>query len=144
MKCNFHQVRDTFSSNQFYVIMFVWFLRNIGYKHNLHLADVNYVCVKTVPDSTKMHQIKCKVNFFPKGARSQTSLIFLCAKHVDITLPPPPPCTLPLYLILPSLYQKPERNPDNVIVIYISFLLIVILATLATTVMIDKISTHKS
>ena len=81
--------------------------------------------------------------FFSEGGMLSDLPNLLCAKHVDITLPPPP-CILPLYLILPSLYQKPERNPDNVIVIYISFLLIVILATLATIVMIDKISTHKS
>ena len=45
-------------------IMFVSLLKNIGYKHNLYLADVNYVCVKKVPDSTKTRQIKCKKSKF--------------------------------------------------------------------------------
>ena len=48
-------------------IMFVSLLKNIRYKHNLYQADVNYVCVKTVLDSTKIHQIKCKKSEFYRG-----------------------------------------------------------------------------
>ena len=48
-------------------IMFVSLLKNIGYKHNLYLVDVNYVCVKKVPESTKIRQMKCKSQNFPGG-----------------------------------------------------------------------------
>ena len=69
-------------------IMFVSLLKNIRYKHNLYQADVNYVCVKTVLDSTKIHQIKCKSQNFTGGMPPDLPNLS-CAKHTDITLPPP-------------------------------------------------------
>ena len=71
-------------------IMFVSLLKNIGYKHNLYLADVNYVCVNTVPDSTKTRQIKYKKSKFSGGGGMPPDLPSLsCAKHTDITSPSP-------------------------------------------------------
>ena len=82
-------------------IMFVSLLKNIGYKHNLYLVDVNYFCVKTVRDPTKIHQIKCKKSKFSREhAPGPPSLSR--AKHADITSPP----TLPLYYILPPSLAK--------------------------------------
>ena len=88
--------------------MFVSLLKNIGYKHNLYLANVNYVCGKTVPESTKIHQIKCKKSKFSEGACPRPPTLS-CAKHTDITFSLPP--TLSLYHILPPpLTQKPEKT----------------------------------
>ena len=73
-------------------IMFVSLLKNIGYKYNLYQADLNYVCVKQVPDSTIIRQIKCKKSKFSRGwvgghAAGPPNLS--CVKHADITSPLP-------------------------------------------------------
>ena len=78
----------------------------MGYKINnnyLHLADINYVCVKTVLDCTKMHQIKCKSQIFRGGGGAgrhalHPPLSLPHAKHIDITSPPPPPTPLSHYI----------------------------------------------
>ena len=51
---------------------------------------VNYVCVKTVPDSTKFHLIKGPNQIFPRGACPRTHLLshMLCTQ-IRICLPPP-------------------------------------------------------
>ena len=87
-------------------------LKNIRYKHSLYLADVNYVCVKTVPDSIKIHQIKCKKAKFSGGACPSTPSLSH-AKHTDITSSH----TLPLYFILsPPPLAKNLKETLNIVV----------------------------
>ena len=66
---------------------------------------VNYVCAKTVTDSTKLHLIKGPKTKFPGGAYPQTPLAshMLCTQICtclpphnlyNLTLSPPPPLPL--------------------------------------------------
>ena len=73
---------------------------------------VNYVCVKTVPDSTKLRLIKGPKSKFPREASPQTPYFATCFTHGYILAPliihiisfyPPPP----------TLGQKAERNLTN-------------------------------
>ena len=49
---------------------------------------VNYVCVKTVPEFTKLRPIKGPKSKFPGGACPKTPLVLPHALHMDIYLSP--------------------------------------------------------
>ena len=44
-------------------------------RKNFYLTDLNYVCMKTVPDSTKLWLIKSPKSKFPRGACPRTPLV---------------------------------------------------------------------
>ena len=71
---------------------------------------VNYVCAKTVPDSTKSCLIKSLKSKFSQGSMPPDLLV--C--HMLSTRICAYPSNNPYNLILPPpLGQKPERNPDD-------------------------------
>ena len=57
---------------------------------------INYVCAKTVPDSTKLHLMKDPKSKFPRGSMPPDPPSLPHALHIDTYLPP--------------LGQKTERN----------------------------------
>ena len=58
---------------------------------------VNYVCAKTVPDSTKLCIIKGPKSKFPRGSMPRTPLVCPCFAHEYVLAPP----NNPYNLILP-------------------------------------------
>ena len=92
-------------------IMFVSLLKDIGYNHNLYLADLNYVCVKKVPDSTIIRQIKCKKSKFSGGACPWTSQFVMCKAHRYYFANPHSPIIS--QFVLP-LDKKSEKNPVTI------------------------------
>ena len=66
---------------------------------------LNYVCAKTVPDSTKLRLIKGPKSKFPCYVPNPLVCHMLCTRIC--TCPP----NNPNHLILPLVGQKAERNP---------------------------------
>ena len=72
---------------------------------------VSYVCVKTVPDSTKLRLIKGPKSKFPQGSMPLILLVchMLCTQICVCPHPLPP--SNPYNLILPPLGQKVKKKP---------------------------------
>ena len=72
---------------------------------------VNYVCAKTVPESTKLCVIKAPRSKFPKGASPpDLPSYYMLSRRICTCLP-----NNPYDLILPHLGHKAERSPDEFI-----------------------------
>ena len=83
-----------------------------------------HVCMKTVPDFTKLRLIKGPKSKFPGEVYPRTSLVYhmLCTRIR--TCPPPQPLPNNLYnliLLPPPIWQKAERNPDYVCMLHAQF-----------------------